>query len=134
MHYVIAFVVYCAVVFLMAFVWNIALFRDSYSSLAGEFLREPPLFASGLAAIAIQAIAMVTAFGLLYPTSQMDPLQGMKIAFIVNIGTVTYGALVIPGKFDIASVGSWISLETAYGLVVTVLVGLALAAVWTYAA
>ena len=128
---VVGFLVYFAVVLAMAVAWNIGLFRHRYTILAGAFLREPPLFASGMTAIAIQAIAMVIAFGLLYPAGQLDPIQGLKIAFLVNVGSVTYGALVVPGKFAITDVGGWVLIELAYGLLVTILVGAALTAVWS---
>lgn len=130
MIYPVSIVAYFVVVLAMALLWNLALFRKQYETLTGAFLRDPPLFASGMAAIVIQAVAMAVAFQLVYPGGSLDVPRGLAIATVVNVGSVTYGALVVPGKFAIARPGSWIALELAYGAIVTALISIAMTLTW----
>ncbi len=130
MLYAVSIAVYFAVVFAMAMTWNMALFRGRYEALAGAFLREPPLLPAGMAAIAVQAVAMAVAFHVVYPRGELDLFRALAIAAVVNGGTIVYGAFVIPGKFAIGDVAGWASIELAYGVVTTVLIGLAMTATW----
>lgn len=130
MLYTASIIAYFLVVFAAAIVWNIGLFRNKYEELAGDFLREPPLFISGISAILIQGVAMTAGFALLYPTGQLDFGRGLMIALLVNIGSIVYGAFVVPGKFTISKVSTWVTLELAYGVIVTGLIGATMTLVW----
>ncbi|MEZ5826599.1 MAG: hypothetical protein R3C97_18280 [Geminicoccaceae bacterium] len=133
-YYFFSVLAFFSVVFFWAFVWNILLFRGRYEELAGSMLREPPFFASGMTAIFFQAVAMTAAFALFYPAGRFQPGRAILIAAIVNAGSVTYGAFVVPGKFNILDVVGWIPLELAHGVIATCSIGIVLALVWSAAA
>ncbi len=131
MPYLISVVAYSATVFAWALVWNLLLFHDRYQALAGEFLRQPPLFISGITAILVEAAVVSVAFALFYPKGQLRPLQALLIAALVKAGSVTFGAFVIPGKFNIGNVAEWIVLELSYGVIATCLIALSMGLVWS---
>lgn len=130
-EFLVSIVAYFVTVFLWAITWSIVLFRERYEALAGDFLREPPLYASGIASILLQALAVTVAFAFVYPKGQFRLLLALGITAAVNTGAVTYGSFVIPGKFNIPDVASWISLELSYGVIATCLITTSLAAVWS---
>ncbi len=130
MMFLAAFISYFVIVLTMALLWNIVLFKSQYNAIAENLLREPPLFISGISAIVLQGMAFVFAFHLFYPKGTMDISTGILLGLLMSVGTVTYGMLVVPGKFKVKNVGRWVLLEAAYGLTVAILVSIALTLIW----
>jgi hypothetical protein len=119
---VLAFVLYVALTFAWAVVWNLLLFKDAYHAATAAFVRDPPIFALGLAAIAIQAAALIYLFERYYRREGV--WEAILLTFAAGVFTLTFGALVIPAKFLVQGVATYALLELGYGGIHHTLAGL----------
>ncbi len=104
---------YIVLTFALAFVWNMVLFRDTYVALGAQSMRDEPIMPLGLAAILIEAVVLALLFSKVFNGSLK---QGLFLALAVGAFSITYGALVVPAKFLIDPVPSYVALEAGFGL------------------
>lgn len=106
-------VTYVVLTFALAFVWNMLLFRDTYVALGAHSMRAEPIMPLGLAAILIEAFVLSLLFSKVFDGSLK---QGLFLALAVGAFSITYGALVVPAKFLIDPVPTYVALEASFGL------------------
>jgi hypothetical protein len=114
---------YIVLTFALAFIWNMLLFRDKYTALASESLRDNPIMPLGFVAIVIQALILATLFSKFSDGSMQ---QGLLLALGVGAFSITYGAFVVPAKFAIAPVAHYAALELLFGVIHYSAIGVAL--------
>ena len=91
-------------------------------ALAGEYFmsisifRNPPIIYLAFT----QTILTGVAFAVLYPITNLDGtpvLRGLKFGLLISIIVVPFVALDLPARFMIPSVGKWILVQGALGIV-----------------
>ncbi len=97
----------------LGFVWNLILFRDVYVAIGSQSMRAAPVMPLGLAAIVIEAVVLGFLFAKL---SDGSISQGLVLAFAVGAFSMTYGGLVVPAKFMIEPIATYVLLESAFGV------------------
>ncbi len=119
---------YILVVFPVAVVWHVVLFKNTYDEL-GYFGRKEPIFALGLLAIAVQGLVLSYAYARLYRGG--NPLkEGLKFGLVAGIFLWSSHVIATAAKSDISPLAAFIAIETAYLTIQFVLVGLAIGAVY----
>ena len=125
-----ALAVYVILTFAWAIIWNLILFKEPYQMATGAFIRESPMFALGLLAIVIQAVALVYLFEQYYQGRGLG--EAILLTFASGVFTLVYASLVVPAKFQVQGVPFYSLLEAAYGGIHHTLAGLAF--FWIYRA
>jgi len=131
MQLAIAGVVYVVVNFAIAAVWNIVLFKAKYDTLTAGFQREAPIFALGIVAMLINLAVTLWLFKSLYPVGEMNLPRALWLTAIVMLPNISYAALVMPAKYNVTDVTSFVALELAFGAILIVALGVALAVVFS---
>ncbi len=105
-------VAYTVSTFILAVVWHIVLFEDTYRAL-GYFAREEPSFALGFLSIATQGVILSAAYPLL--VRQVTSWRE-NIRFGLLMGGYLWTSHVVgdAAKFDIAPVSQYAAMETFY--------------------
>ncbi len=102
---------YVVVVFPLAYVWHLVLFKEKYEAF-GYFEGEPniPL---GLATIVIQGAALSLLY-LFFHTGSAGLARAFQFAGLVGLFFWTSHVLALVAKQDVPNAGSFIAMETGY--------------------
>ena len=115
---------YMLIVFPLAYVWHLVLFKPTYHEL-GYFSREEPVIAFGLAAIALQGMLL----SVVYPhmCRSQSKIRNL-VVLVVTLGGYhwTIHVLAEAAKHPVAPLTTWFALESAYLLIQFVAAGLLL--------
>ena len=111
------------IVFPLAIVWHLVLFKDRYDQL-GYIAREEPIFAFGFLSMLIQGFLL--AYILPFFLNQYSAKKGLIICFSVMwLYSWTFHVLAAAAKQPLEPLSTWFIIETAYLLIHFGLVGLA---------
>lgn len=99
------------------FLWNMIIFKDLYTELAGGSYREAPLMQFGMMAIFIEAIALSILFKKFYDKDDRPHIEGLQLGLLVGIFSITYASLVVCAKFDISPLWKYLALEISFGAI-----------------
>jgi len=131
MQILIAGVVYVIVNFAIAAVWNIVIFKAKYDAMTAGFQREAPIFSLGIAAMLINMALTLWLFKTFYPGGQIDLTRALGLTALVMLPNISYAALVMPAKYNVTDVTSFVLMELAFGAILIVALGAALAMVFS---
>jgi len=99
------------------------------SVIAGEYFesisvfRNPPIFIMAMAQTALSGLAVAA----LYQFSNFEGtplLRGFKFGLLMGVIIVPFIALDLPARFEIPSIGTWISIQGILGFAHCVLAGI----------
>lgn len=124
--FVLAFFAYIVVVFVIATVWHLVLFREVYLN---ANLRTEPIFQLGILSILIQAA--IVAY--LYPkiVGEGSPVkEGLKFGLLLAFLLGSYGVLAEAGKYDIGTVSTFLFYEGAFFLIQYIFVGMVIGVIY----
>lgn len=111
----IAFATYVIVTFILAYIWHLTIFGELYKQVGAQSLREEPIFQFGLIAIALHAFALIYLFANFFPVAP-TLATALKLSLSTGIFITAYAAFSVPAKFDIEPSGTYILLETVFGV------------------
>lgn len=117
--FIFSFLAYLVLVFVIATVWHIGIFREVYLN---ANLRAEPIFALGILSMLIQAA--IVAY--LYPrlAGEGSPAkEGLKFGLIIGVLLGSYGVLAEAGKYDVGPVPTFLLYEGAFFLIQYAIVG-----------
>ncbi len=115
---------YLLVVFPVAYIWHLVVFKSIYDEL-GYFSREEPIIALGFLAITVQGLLL----SYLYPFFQRGGSavkDGLRFGFLTGIFLWSTQVVAAAAKHEIEPLPTWIAIETTYVIVQFSLVGLAM--------
>lgn len=110
-----AFSAYVIVTFILAYMWHLTIFGELYSQIGSQSLRGEPIIPFGLIAIALHAFALTYLFANFFKASP-TLATALKLSLSTGIFITAYAAFSVPAKFDIEPSGTYILLETAFGM------------------
>jgi hypothetical protein len=107
---------YVVFTFILAYSWNMLLFRESYLSLASSSLRSAPIMQLGLVSVLIEGVVLSLLFSMYYKGG--DPLtEGVLLGLLVGTFSIGYAGLVVPAKFVIEPIWKYSILELGFGII-----------------
>ena len=118
---------YLLVTFPLAFVWHLVIFKDTYQWLG--MYREDPSVPLGFLVILLQGLLLSYAFPLFYRNGS-SLKQGLKFGLFMGAFLWSSQVVAAAAKHEVASVSTWLAIESTYFLVQFTLVGLALGLVY----
>lgn len=124
-----AWVVYLVATFIGGFVWHLLLFKQTYIDLKIFTRIEDPVIPLGLSAMVIQGIILAYVYPLVSRRSR-PVVDGLRFGVLVGVFLATSAVLAEAGKNYVASLGTWLVLETSYYLLQFMLSGLAIGLVY----
>lgn len=110
-----AFATYVIVTFILAYAWHLTIFGELYSQIGAQSLRGEPIFQFGLIAITLHAFALIYLFANFFP-SMPTLATALKLSLSTGVFITAYAAFSVPAKFDIEPSGTYILLESTFGL------------------
>lgn len=123
MNYLKGIVAYIICTFAVQATSHFAVNREHYAAVT--FLRPNPIFALGLAAMALQG-ALLTQLYSRYAGNTAGWRHGLRFGLVVGAFFVSYPALAEPAKYSVPSISTWMLVEAAAGALQFGLFGLAL--------
>lgn len=114
-----SFIAYVVLVFIIATVWHLVLFKSAYSEVG---LRGSPIFALGILSILIQAAILSYLYPRLFK-GESPAKDGLKFGLIMGIFLGSYGVLAQAGKYDVGSVPTFLLLEGLFFVIQYAIVG-----------
>lgn len=111
-----AWLIYVAVTFVMGFVWHLVLFKDLYRELAIFSRIDDPIVPLGFAAMLIQGAILAYLFPLL-PHDRGPIGAGLGFGLLVGVFMATSAVLAEAAKQRVASLPTWLLVESAYYLI-----------------
>ncbi|MEP3198527.1 MAG: hypothetical protein ABJO57_11695 [Lentilitoribacter sp.] len=118
----ILFISYIIVTFILAYIWHLELFGESYAQLGAASLRPEPIFQYGLFAIITHAVVFVYFFQMFY-NAPAGLLAALKIALGLGAVITAYAAFTVAAKFEIEPARQYVMLELAFGLLHYTVIG-----------
>ncbi len=119
---------YLLVTFPLAFVWHLVIFKDIYQWLG--IYREDPIIPLGFLVILIQGLLLSYAFPIFYRDgSSLN--QGLKFGLFMGLFLWSSQVVATAAKHHVASLSTWLAIETAYFAIQFALVGLAIGFVYS---
>jgi hypothetical protein len=113
---IIGLVAYVILTFVIAYSWNMVLFRENYLALASSSLRSAPIIQLGLITILLEGLALSIIFSIYYKGG--NPLtEGLLLGLLVGIFSVAYAGLTVPAKFVIDPIWKYTILELSFGII-----------------
>lgn len=131
MQILMAGIVYVIVNFAIAAVWNIVLFKAKYDAMTAGFQRDEPIFSLGIAAMAINMALTLWLFKTFYPAGRIDLKRALGLTALVSIPNASYAALVVPAKYQVTDLTSFVLMELAFAAILILALGGALAMVFS---
>lgn len=116
--------------FLLAYIWNMVIFRDQYLLMAGSSLREAPIMQLGVITIFLEGIALSILFSM-YFTSDQTLMHGAILGLLVGVFSIAYAGLTVPAKFVIDPVWKYSALELLFGVIHFAVAGVILAFIYS---
>lgn len=110
-----AFVGYVIVTFILAYAWHLTIFGELYRQIGQQSLRGEPIIAFGLVAIVLHAFALIYLFANFFPTAP-TLMTALKLSLSTGVFITAYAAFSVTAKFDIEPSGTYILLESTFGL------------------
>lgn len=110
-----AFSTYVIVTFILAYLWHLTVFGELYRQIGVQSLRGEPIIPFGLIAITLHAFALIYLFANFFPNSP-TLATALKLALSTGVFITAYAAFSVPAKFDIEPSGTYILLESTFGL------------------
>ncbi|MGQ0648152.1 MAG: hypothetical protein ACT4P7_11315, partial [Gemmatimonadaceae bacterium] len=118
--YVLALLAYLLPTFLLGFVWHLVLFEQTYRDL--DIYRPDPIIPVGFLSMLLQGLV----FGAAYPR-MVERTQtlgaGMRFAAGAALLSWTFTTLAVAAKHPMSSIGTFVTLETAFTAVQFAIVG-----------
>ncbi len=103
---------YLLIVFPLAYVWHLVLFKETYEKL-GYFSREEPIIAFGFMSILIQGAILSFIYPLLWRGKSF--IQGAATLFaVMGVYHWSMHVLAEAAKHQIEPLSTWFGLESAY--------------------
>ena len=109
--------VYVVFTFILAFSWNMLLFRELYLSLASFSLRGAPIMQLGLISVLVEGVALSLLFSKYYKGVKKPLTEGMILGLLVGAFSIGYASLVVPAKFIIDPIWQYSVLELGFGII-----------------
>lgn len=120
---------YLIATFIGGFVWHLLLFKQTYIELKIFTRIEDPVIPLGLSAMVIQGALLAYAYPLVSRRSR--PVgDGLRFGVLVGVFLATSAVLAEAGKNYVASLSTWLVLETTYYLLQFLLSGLVIGLVY----
>lgn len=111
----VAFVAYVIVTFILAYIWHLTIFGELYRQVGAQSLRGEPIFQFGLIAIALHAFGLIYLFANFFP-SLPTLVTALKLSLSTGVFITAYAAFSVTAKFDVEPSGTYILLETTFGV------------------
>ena len=114
---------YVVATFVGGFVWHLLLFKQTYIDLKIFTRIEDPVIPLGLSAMIIQGAILAYVYPHLSP--RRNPAsEGLRFGVLAGLFLATSAVLAEAGKNYVASLSTWLTLETTYYLLQFMLSGL----------
>ena len=127
MQLLVAGVVYVVVNFAIAAIWNMFLFKEKYDTMTAGFQRKDPIMVLGVVAMLVNMALTLWLFSAFYPASQINIVRALGLVALVMLPNISYAALVVPAKYTVTDVTSFVLMELVFGAILIVVLGSALA-------
>lgn len=102
--------------FPLGYVWHLELFHQQYQAL--KLYRDEVIIPLGLASMLIQAVLFAWIYPRLFSTRRSDWLvSAFRFFAVFSVLAWSFTTLPVAAKYQMASVGSFLILETAFTLV-----------------
>lgn len=105
------------------------------SVIAGEYFesisifRNPPILVMAMAQTALSGAAVAVLYS--FTNFEGTPvLKGVKFGFLIGIIIVPFIAMDLPARFDIPSIGTWISIQGALGIFHCIVAGILISLIY----
>lgn len=124
--FVLAFFAYLIIVFAIATVWHLVLFKEVYLN---ANLRTEPIFQLGILSMLIQAA--IVAY--IYPSIAKDDSptkEGLKFGLLLAFLLGSYGVLAEAGKYDVGPISTFLFYEGTFFLIQYAIVGIAIGLIY----
>ena len=124
-----AWLAYLVVTFAMGYVWHLVLFRRLYAGLAIFTRLDDPIVSLGFAAMVIQGAVLAY----LYPIVAGDGapiIEGIRFGLIMGLFIASSAVIAEAAKQRVASLFTWLAVESIYYAVQFILCGVAIAFVY----
>jgi hypothetical protein len=118
----ILFISFIIVTFMLAYIWHLELYGESYAAMGVASLRPEPIFQFGLLAIITHAIVFVYFFEKFYNASS-SLLAALKIALGLGAVITAYAAFTVAAKFEIEPAINYVLLELIFGVLHYTVIG-----------
>ncbi len=127
--FVLAWSAYVAVTFALGFVWHLMLFRKTYLKL-GIFSRiDDPVIPLGLGAMLIQGAVLAYIYPL-FPRGGSVLADGLEFGLLLGAFIASSAVFAEAAKQRVASLPTWLALESTYYAVQFGISGMAIASVY----
>ncbi len=113
--------------FAIAAVWNMFLFKEKYDTMTAGFQRKDPIMVLGVVAMLVNMALTLWLFSAFYPAGQINIVRALGLVALVMLPNISYAALVIPAKYTVTDVTSFVLMELVFGAILIVVLGSALA-------
>ena len=116
------FISYIIITFILAYIWHLELFGESYAQLGAASLRPEPIFQYGLLAIITHA-AIMTYFFECFFKAPASLLAALKISLGLGAVITAYAAFTVAAKFEIEPAIHYVLLELIFGVLHYTVIG-----------
>lgn len=124
--FVLAFFAYLVLVFIIATVWHLVLFKETYLN---ANLRAKPIFQLGILSMLVQA----TIVAYLYPRLAKEgssAKEGLKFGLLLGVLLGSYGVLAEAGKYDVGPLSTFLLYEGAFFIIQYAIVGVVIGLIY----
>jgi hypothetical protein len=124
-----AFAAYLVPTFPLGYFWHLATFKEQYERLA--MYREPVIIPLGLASMLVQGLIFAWVYPHLFSTARGNWLSS-SCMFALTFGLLawSFNTLPVAAKYRMTSVGSFLTLESAFTTLQFVVVSPLIALAW----
>ena len=124
-RYASMFAAYVVVTFIIAIAWHLVLFKEVYDQL-GIFTRKEPIIPLGLASMAMQGAVLAYIYPL-FDRGRGVLKNGLHFGLLMGVLMASIAVFAEAGKQHVASLSTWLTLESTYYLLQYSVVGVVLA-------
>lgn len=122
-RFVLAWAGYVIATFIGGFAWHLLLFRQTYVELKIFTRIEDPVIPLGLSAMLLQGAILAHVYPLI-SRWRHPAVDGLRFGALAGVFLATSAVLAEAGKNYVASLGTWLVLESSYYLLQFMLSGL----------
>jgi len=127
--FLLAWAAYVVVTFVLGFVWHLALFKKTYQAL-GIFSRlDDPVIPLGLSAMLMQGAILAYVYPM-FPKGGSLLAEGLKFGLVLGAFIASSAVFAEAAKQKVASLPTWLALESTYYVIQFGLAGIAIALVY----
>lgn len=127
--FILAWLGYVIATFIGGFAWHLVLFKQTYIELKIFTRIEDPVIPLGLSAMVLQGAILAYVYPL-FSRWRQPAVDGLRLGALAGVFLATSAVLAEAGKNYVASLSTWLALETTYYLLQFMLSGLVIGLVY----